>query len=311
MLRSHEIFQQPLPVALNKSIEIDVPDAWKEEIKSGPISVLPLVNDLSKHYNDGWCTYTYEHVQAPELESICGGVNSKTPKASGIWRQGHLLHFGFEPDPSQLNDNGRALLANSICYISRFTEDRPLVRTPSVFYSKVRLLDRSVIDRLIRNESRDLDLYLNAYLSETERELVRGKDRTELETWFKSIRGFLHADPRGKFAIDKEAEHFGISIDSPEFIPALAEALSGPGDRIELARILAKRYVAIGPEEFSTQVWHSWWDANRDYLFFSDTGGFRWLLDSLAKQRRIPTKDLRGPARASREPVPLAQSVSQ
>ena len=199
MLRSHEIFQQPFPVELNKSVDIDVPDAWKGEIKSGPIRVLPLVNDLNKHYDDGWCTYTYEHVQAPELESICGGVNAKTPKAAGIWRQGHLLHFGFEQDPSQLNDNGRALLANSICYISRFTEDRPIVRTPSVFYSNVRLLDRSVIDRLIKNDSRDLNLYLDAYLSAEEREAVRGKNRTELEIWFKSTRGFLHADPRGKF----------------------------------------------------------------------------------------------------------------
>jgi hypothetical protein len=302
VLRPHELFQQPVQVDLNKSVEIEVPDAWKREIKNGPINVLPLVGGSKQQYRDGWCTYTYEHVQAPELEIVCGGINAKTPRASGIWRQGHLMHFGFEQGPDELNENGLTLLVNSICYISRFTEDRPIVRTPSVFYSNVRLLDRAVIDRLIENEARDLDLYLNAYLSEEERELVRGKDRKALKVWYEAIRGFLHADERGKFKIDKEAQRFGIANDSPAFIPSIVDA----ADRVDLAQTLRKRYVAIGPETDSLQPWHEWWDANRDYLFFTDTGGFRWLLDPLAKKRGIPTKDLRGPARATRTAIVLA-----
>ena len=49
---------------------------------------------------------------------ICGGVNSKTPLAGAVWRQGHLLHFGFEQSPAEMNRRGRALLVNAICYIS-------------------------------------------------------------------------------------------------------------------------------------------------------------------------------------------------
>lgn len=302
MLRPHELFQHPVPLDMNKLIQIDVPDAWKDEIKNGPISVLPLVDGSKQQYSDGWCTYTYEHVQAPELESICSGVNAKTPRAFGIWRQGHLLHFGFEQAPGELNDNGRALLVNSICYISRFTEDRPIVRTPSPFYSKVRLLDRSVIDRLVHNQARDLDTYLDWYLAEDEREVVRGKNRNELASWYGTVRGFLRADKRGKFEIDKEAQRFGVATDSAEFIPAAMDAWSDSGDHGHLALTLLKRYVPVGPEADSHEAWRRWWDANQDYLFFTDTGGFRWQLDPLAKKRGVPTKDLRGPARATRKP---------
>lgn len=167
----------------------------------------------------------------------------------------------------------------------------------------LRMLDREVIDRLIANESRDLDSFLNAYLSEEERELVRGKSRKELAAWIESVRGFLRADGRGKFQIDKQAQRFGISIDSLEFIPALIDAMGTADDRGELAKALRQRYVPVGLEDESQQAWRQWWEANREYLFFTDTGGFRWQLDPLAKNRGIPTSALRGPARATREPI--------
>jgi hypothetical protein len=294
---------------MNKLTPIGVPDAWKREIADATIKVLPLVSG-GQQYSSGWCTYTYEHAQAPELESICGGVNAKTPRASGIWRQGHLLHFGFEQSPGELNENGCALLVNSICYIARFTEDRPIVRTPSPFYSNLRMLDRSVIDRLVQNVDRDLDAFLDWYLSEEEREAVRGKSRHDLAEWYRETRGFLRADKRGKFEIDKEAQQFGVATDSHEFIPAAIEAWNGAGDRGKLAHTLLLRYVPdVFTEAEPTASWRQWWAANEDYLFFTDTGGFRWHIDPLAKKRAIPTKDLRGPARATRPPLPAMALV--
>ena len=157
MLRQHEIFQHPVTIDIAQSIAIDTPDAWKHSFDDPKVDILPLVDDLQRSYRDGWCVYTYEHVQAPELEIICGGVNAKTHMASAIWRQGNLLHFGFEQSPGELNGTGRALLVNSICYISRFTEDRPIVRTPKSF----RPLDRGAVDRLVDRSDRDLDAYLD------------------------------------------------------------------------------------------------------------------------------------------------------
>ncbi len=214
------------------------PEAWTNEVKEPKIEVLPLVENRQKKYPDGWCTYTYEHTQAPELEAICGGINAKTPRASGIWRQGNVLHFGFEQSPADLNDNGRALLANSIAYIARFTEDRPIVRTPSPFYSSARYMDRQVIDRLVKNKDRDLKEYLDWYLGPGAREQVRDADREKLAGWFAGVRGFLRADEHGKLVIDEEAQKFGAANDTFEFLQQAIAALAEAGERAELARTL-------------------------------------------------------------------------
>ena len=284
---------------MDQSITVPTPDAWHNAIDDETVSILPLVSEPLRIYRDGWCTYTYEHVQAPELEIICGGVNAKTPKASAIWRQGNLLHFGFEQSPAEMNENGNALLVNSICYISRFTEDRPIVRTPSGVYSNVRRLDRSAIDRLVENEERDLDVFLDWMLGGQARESVRGKSREELASWYRDHRGYLRSDSRGKFVVDEDAQTFGIPIDSEEFIPSAIEAWRARGEQATLPHDLLKQYVAEGPEVDSFEAWLEWWNSNRPYLFFSDTAGCQWLIDPLAKKRQAPTSDLRGEARAT------------
>ena len=53
------------------------------------------------------------------------------------WRQGNLLHFGFEQSPAELNQNGRALLVNAIVYI-RVARPGPgrSVKPPTRFFVK-------------------------------------------------------------------------------------------------------------------------------------------------------------------------------
>lgn len=296
MLRDHPVFQGPQPINLAAHSTIPTPDAWKFALTEPTIDVLPLAVDRTKTYAAGWCTYTYEHSQAPELEVICGGVNEKSPQAAAVWRQGNLLHFGFEQSPVELNDAGKRLLANSIVYIAGFSEDRPIVRTPG---AGKRLLDRGAIDRLVKNQDRDLTEYLQWMMSPKEYNVLQGLNRDEVARWYVKHRGFVVADERGKFTIDREVEEFGVAADSEEFIPAaiaaweMSEAASG------LPRKLLGRFVPEGPGEGSTPAeWRAWHESNRTYLFYSDTGGFRWYVDPLAKKRGMPTSELRGPSRA-------------
>ena len=305
MLRPHTIFEHPLTVDLDQSRTIPTPDAWTNALEGATVSILPLVPDAQRTHQDGWCTYTYEHVQAPELEIICGGVNAKTPQASAIWRQGNLLHFGFEQSPAEMNESGDSLLVNSICYISRFTEDRPIVRTPGGSYSGLRRVDRDAVDRLINNKERDLNAFLDWLLGGEAREAARGKSREELADWYQKHRGYLYSDARGKFVLDEDALEFGIPIDSEEFIPSAIEAWRAGGEQAVLAHDLLGRYVTQGPDTHSAQDWLEWWNSNRSYLFFSDTAGCQWLIDPLAKKREAPTSDLRGEARATLPAVTL------
>jgi hypothetical protein len=71
------------------------PEAFRDSIPVPTIDVLPLVRNLTTAFHPGWCTYA-DALDSPETEILCGGINHKTPTAAAIWRQGHLLHFGFD-----------------------------------------------------------------------------------------------------------------------------------------------------------------------------------------------------------------------
>lgn len=297
-LRDHEVLNTPWKVNQEESTHVPTPPAWRHEISEEQITVLPIVSDTELRYPDGWCVYTYEHTQAPELEIICGGINSKTPKASAIWRQGFLMHFGFEPSPDQMNENGRALLVNSICYIAKCRQDRPIVRTPSVFYSRARKYDRGVIDRLVKNPGRELAVYLEQYLASDAKAQTADMDRDEVAAWFEENRGFLAPDSRGRYAIDEQAKQFGLAVDTHEFVQAALNALESGAEHRETALALLGRYVLTGPGEADdARTWRQWYTDHRDYLFFTDTGGFGWQVDPLAKTLAMPTMQLRGAAR--------------
>lgn len=287
----HPLFLAPCKIDFSRAKDIPVPAAWSREFKTATIRVLPLFAKENMRYRDGWCTYTYEHEQAPELEVICGGVNAKTSRASAIWRQGNLLHFGFEQSPAEMNDTGRSLLINAITYAARFTEDVPIIRRSP----RARILDRNAIERLIQNESRELESYFDWFFADELREKLRGSTRPVLAEWFRQNRGYLRADERGKFVIDEVARRFGTAPESAAFIPALVERFDEDD-----SRVLLSRYVPLGPGAQATaDVWRAWHRENQPYLFFSDSGGFRWYLDPLAKKRRQESIQLRGIERGS------------
>ena len=96
MLRDHALFHKPLPIDLKKTTAIDTPEAFRNEIKAVKVDVLPLARDPTAKLPPGWCTYTRDMHEAPEIEVLCGGINAKTATAGAVWRQGNLLHYGFD-----------------------------------------------------------------------------------------------------------------------------------------------------------------------------------------------------------------------
>ena len=263
------------------------------------MDILPLVPDPDKKYNAGWCTYADDFNNLPEVEYFCGGVNSKIPRAAALWRQGHLLHFGFEQTPAEMNDAGRNLLLNSIAYIARFTEDRPIAVTPSVFSGRTVYLLRYP-EEILKRKDRDLG-YLTNFIAGTQLQRLNGKSREEHSRWFEESRDFLHPGMSGKLEVDPDAKELGARLGKPAFFEKIAPALDASDSRAQQAVALLARYVPAGPGgKASAQDWQRWLRENDRYLFFSDAGGYRYYLDPLAKARGTPTLQLRGPARATR-----------
>lgn len=259
------------------------------------VAFLPLVRNQSKTWNAGWCTYSDGFEGNPDVEVMCGGENHKTPKAAGIWRQGNLLHFGFEQSPAEMNENGQRLLLNCIAYISRFTDDRPIAVTPSVFTGTV-AFPRAYLDRRLgeKGDASEVASFLsNEILRET-----NPKSSDEVKAWYREHRKWLHPGRDLKLEIDADARRLDAPIDQTEFF---AKTIAALRDGKAEGKTLLARYAPTETESLKTaDAWESWFKENERYLFFSDQGDYRWYVDPLAKRRQVASAELRGPARASK-----------
>lgn len=260
--------------------------------------MLPIVRDIDKRWRAGWCTYPDGFDENPDIEIFCGGENDKTARAAACWRQGNLLHFGFEQSPAELNEAGQRLLLNAIAYISRFTEDRPIAVTPSVFSGEV-AYPRAYLDRRL---GRDGDVSEAAWLLSPKLfDQLKTRSADDIRKWYAQHRPYLHPGSDLKLEVDEDALALAAPIDRVEFFEKVIAAIR-KGDDAERATRLLVRYAPLGTD---TVDWARWFAENRPYLFFSDQGDYRWYVDPLAKKRGIPCAELRGARRASPPPASL------
>jgi hypothetical protein len=275
------------------TIRRPTPDAFKPAISSDALDVLPLVKDTKAEHAPGWCTYA-DVFDSPEMEYLCGGINHKTATAAAVWRQGNLLHFGFDVTPDEMNDRGRGLLVHSIVYIAGFTEDRPITDTPD------RALLRVGADRVVAKKNPDKG-YIEWYFTPAVRKQGKIEDWPAFQDWYRKNRAFLRADRQqgGSLVLDEEAKEFGTATNQPEFFPAAIASLKEGGAKAERAATLLSRYAPLGPKEMRADDWQRWWDENKSYVFFSESGWYRWYLDPLARRRGVASAELRGSARAT------------
>ncbi|MBI4661793.1 MAG: hypothetical protein HY735_23470 [Verrucomicrobia bacterium] len=291
------IFKKPLRINVGRKIQRRTPSAWAGEVSERTVEVLPLVSDANRQGVPGWCTYSDDFADLPEVEFFCGGINTKTVTAAAWWRQGNLLHFGFDLSPSEMNETGQAMLLNSIAYVSRFTEDQPIAVTPSVFAGPVPRL-RNSLKRLLARDSVQLES-VEYMLAPSVITALREKGSAALREWLNQNGDFLYPETDGRLAVDSEAISFHTPPAQAEFIEKAIGALRESGSRAQTAASLLRRYAPDGPSDGAAQAWEKWWTENGPYLFFSEAGGYRYYVDPLAKKRGVPTRELRGPARSS------------
>jgi hypothetical protein len=275
------------------------PREWTDPHDSSEILVLPLGAAGFRKDRPGWCTYPRGMSEAPEVEVFCGGINAKTATAAALWRQGNLFHYGFDLSPEEMNEWGRALLVDAITYIARFTEDRPIMETPSPFAGQ-EVITRPRIEQVIARGADWWD-YLKSYFDQGALATAGVKDLASFARWYPTVRDYLSPNAEGLLRVDEDARAMQLNPGRREFFDRTVAELGRPGREAGRARRMLEHYAPEGPGRDATaQAWADWWSANADYLFFGEAGGYRWYLDPLAKARGVPTARLRGPARASR-----------
>jgi hypothetical protein len=302
-LRPHEIFNWPMPIDIHATTNIPTPEQFAHELKTNQtIAVLPLVDGIHNYrtviedHERGWSSHYYEFADLPDVEVFSGGINEQTPRSAAFWRQGNLLHFGFEQSPKQMNAAGRAMLVNAVAYISRFTEDRPIDLCPSVFGPDAIALSRKRARGYFANFPADLP---NVFTAATLASFDWHHTNAAI-AWFDAEHAWIHPDTENLLEVDREAKALNVLFDAPEFFPKAIAALREEKTRAAAASLLS-RYAPDGPGAAADAgAWEKWWKENSPYLFYSELGGYHWYVDPLAKKRGVRSKDLRGPLRASK-----------
>jgi hypothetical protein len=141
------------------------------------------------------------------------------------------------------------------------------------------------IDALSRMKPEELaksDGVAKYYKSQFPAELTaNGIDVAALRKWYQENEEYLFGESRSGAKIDPDLKTAGVSNRKPEFLDWLVKRL-GEDPKDALALRLAGKY--LGKEHGNDAATATAWiTENRRWLFFTDTGGYRWMVNSQAK----------------------------
>lgn len=256
---------------------------------------------LGKEVDYGVVSDGHGFEDSPDCERISGGVNSKGPYAVAIGRQANLLQWGFYAAPDRMTESARKAFLNAIVYMRQFDGQRPLVEKKAYARSwleqqvaAVRKLPRLPDDanqQQLLQQRNQVDEQRRQYLASWfPADLVAGGlDADRLERWRADNVEYLHGAGRTKILVDEDLQKLGLSNRKPVFLDWLQRRLRADATA-ELPLALARRY--LGDEHGGDAAAAlAFIEQNRPWLFFSDTGGYRWFVDVNAKAAAAAVAD--------------------
>jgi len=120
------------------------------------------------------------------------------------------------------------------------------------------------------------------YLKGRDSELYKvfGEDEAEYVRYYDKNRPYFIAQKDGYgLEIDQEARALGIANNDIRLLDKAIELLENGGDDAVTGRTLLERYTLC---RFATPAeWKEWLNANRDRMFFTESGGWLWLVNTL------------------------------
>ena len=257
----------------------------------------------------GMVSDPYGFADSPDAEAIAAGINTMGPAAIAIGRQGNFLLWGFHAAPAELTPEAHKCLVNAICYVRKFEGQRPLVRKIrgqlardwSLVYA---LSYKAVSDReqfaqsqpeAVRADPKKLtelhhasiEQYRNMFPEDLRRQL--GTDADRYISYCRDNLEFLHPrkGPAFPFEVDEDVRGLGLSNRKIELLDKCITMLE-KRDRPELASRMLRRYTT---ESFTdADQWRRWLEASRDRLFFTDSGGYKFMVAPKAWADRPATR---------------------
>ena len=263
----HEVFSQPFKVEPEFEYR-DTPGNYHrrhlgEDKLPNKMKVWP-VQRTDKTFG-GVVSRAYHFGDYPDDELLVPGFNGgKEYGASGVGRHGNFLQWGYSAPPSKMTEAGQKFFLNCICYIRRFNGKGPLVKEQSSpRMNALRLAS-------LTNQITDKQFFSGTFSPELMEKYAA--DPNGLVQYYRDNFEFIY---RGEvFLVDYELKNLGI--ESNRKISTLEKLVELLDDKnyAETAKLLLERYTE---QSFWTKRgWHSWFEKNREQIYFSDFGGYKF-----------------------------------
>ncbi len=222
------------------------------------------VQNTGKTYG-GVVSRSWGFDDSPDAEVIVAGYNTgKENGAVGVGRHAGFLQWGYSAPPSKMTEAGKKFFLNCICYIHKFDGKRPLIRRArSDRMNPVRLA--LLIDRI-----KDKSFFSRTFTAE---QLAKYEGNPEgLAQYYRDDYELIYWDE--VYKIDEELKPLGIESNRKVGSLRRIIRLLKDNEHAETARLLLRRYTE---ESFKTaDEWQVWFDKNKDRIFFSDVGGYKF-----------------------------------
>jgi len=294
---------------------------------------------------------------SPEAEFISGGACAKSPDAVAIGRHGNYFHWGFAASPDELTEEAKPVLANAIVYISKFAGQTPIARKYNDrLATRSYITDRKyfISNEAYQQNVKSLESF-NKHISEekikAEAKQARGEALNQSENMALSSRpqqiptyeSFLQNQVRGLYDrfgsdisayhkyfdenwdyfyclnfnldIDEDAKSLGIPNNDKRILEEAIKMLES-GKDVERGKRILSRYTLV---DFDTPAeWRSWYNKYKDLFFFTESGGWVFLINSRepgvndykAHQIRVAANRMVTEETNDHEPVAVAADVT-
>jgi hypothetical protein len=270
-LLEHEVYQKPFKVEPEfemKKTPGNYHDRNLSEDKIPDKMKVWHVQNTGKRFGSV-VARAYGFTDSPDAEVLVKGFNTgKEYGAVGVGRHGNFLQWGYSASPLKMTDAGKKFFINCICYISKFDDKTPLIHRNSS--DRLNALRLAAIITKISGDKKEFF----TRIFPTELWEKYGTDPDGLVQYYRGNLEFVYRDKT--YLIDSEIKSLGL--DSNRSLDSLERLIGFLQDetKADIAKLLLARYT----ERFfqNAQDWKQWFEENRDRIFFSDVGGYKFLV---------------------------------
>lgn len=275
---------------------------------------------------------------SPDAESISGGVCLKNAEAVSLGRQGNYFMWGFSGSPDYLTDEAKDVFVNAICYIKKYDHMAPIVKKVQIttregIDEQIYRIDKKLYEAAIasRKEGNARMLRLQDELKakkakgedigkgnemflkmpvtndmESFEDYLKNQAGSELFAKFGTNTALYHKYFRDNYEyfypsdvyslqLDPDAQKLKVSNRKIAILDKCIQLLS-KNEEPALAQRVLERYTT---QKFTTaEEWKKWLDTNRSRLFYTETGGFKFMVNTFgkaaepAKTTSVPAKEV-------------------